>query len=361
MALIFMDGFDHYYHNNSGGTLYSGEADIFKKWTWWLSNTNDVALETGPRYARPPGGMGLRAQNGNGARGAYKVFSANYATFVVGTNLYFNGFLPGNAPIVSVYDYASGVPGGTTQLDIRGDSNGHLTITRNGTVLATSTNVVQANVWYHVELKATIHNTTGQYELRVNDSSTGWIPESSADKNTRGQSSNNYINAVGLSSGGNEVWFDDFYFLDTTGSVANSFIGTQKIVTIMPNAAGNSSQWAGNYAANFVNVNGMVGDRDLTFNQSATAGHIDLFAFGDIPAGDISGIQHNIMARQDTGVARTIRPKVRLGGTNYNGTTVSLQGGYVYVTEPVTLNPADSQAWETADINGAEFGYELVS
>jgi hypothetical protein len=48
MALIFMDGFDHYYHYNAGSTVYSGESDILKKWTWWLSNTSDVTIENGP-------------------------------------------------------------------------------------------------------------------------------------------------------------------------------------------------------------------------------------------------------------------------------------------------------------------------
>jgi len=364
MALIFMDGFDHYYHNNFGATLYNngGEWDIFKKWTWLLSNTLDITLETGPRFARPPGGQGLKIADNDNARGIYKSFSANYATFVAGVNVYFSGYIPGaGAGFMAFFDASSGTPANTQQLDVRGDGVGHLTITRSGTVLATSTNTVLMNVWYHIELLATIHNTTGQYELRVNGSSTGWIPQSTADKNTRGQSSNNYINIVSLQPGNNENWFDDFYFLDTTGSVANGFLGPQRIYTILPTGDGNQTDWTGNYADNFVNVGEAYADRDWTFNQSSTAGAIDLFTFQDIPTATISGIQHNIQVRQDAGSARTLRPKTRIGTTNYNGTTVTLGSNHMFVCEAVTLNPADSGAWETADINGAEFGYELVS
>jgi hypothetical protein len=221
--------------------------------------------------------------------------------------------------------------------------------------------VLSTNTWYHLEFKATIHNTTGVIQLKIDG--TDWIA-STGSLNTRGQTSNNYINGFTIGSSALVVPYtrwDDVYFLDTTGSAANDFIGPQKIITIFPNGAGNSSDWTGNYASNFANVNETGGDGDEIFNQSATAGDIDLFTFDDIPPGTITAIQHTIMARQDSGAVRTFRPKIRIGGTNYNGTTVNLPGSHLFLTEPVMLNPADSAAWEASDINAAEFGYELVS
>lgn len=362
MALIFCDGFDHYAAYMAGSTWY--RDTILKKWSGQVQGQGFSSLSAEPAFARPPGGQGLKFGESNGHRGIFKTLPANLATFVVGFNFYLasSGHLNTGSPLFAVFDSASGVPATTTQLDVRGDGAGHIGVYRNGTLLGSiSSNVLSLYTWYHLELKATINNTTGVYELRINGSSTGWVPEATG-ANTRGQSSNNWINVVALEGAGvNEIWYDDFYVLDTTGSVANSFIGPQKIVTIYPNAVGNSNQWTGNYASNFANVNEATGDGDQTFNQSNTAGHIDLFGFDDIPSGTISGIQHSIMARQDAGAARTFRPKTRISSTNYNGTTVTLPGSHQFLTEAVTLNPADSQAWETADINGAEFGYELVS
>jgi hypothetical protein len=350
MALIFCDGFDHY-----------NAADIYKKWTGSISSPGIVIS---PMYARPPGGMGLGMSPSDNWRGIFKSLPAQYATFVSGFNINFGTYNTYSTnPWWAVWDTTSGV-GTTPQLALNVDSTAHLKLTRGSTTLATSTNTFSQNTWYHVEIKATINSTTGVYEVRVNGSSTGWIPEATG-QNTRGQSSNNWIDAVGLlteyANVGVTLIHDDFYILDTTGSVANDFIGPQKIITVFPTGAGNSAQFTGSYASNFANVNETAGDGDVTVNQSSTAGHIDLFDFDNVPTGTISAIQHVIEARQDTGAARTLRAKTRISGTNYNGTSVVLAGSHVFITEPVTLNPADSAAWEAADVNGAEFGYELVS
>jgi hypothetical protein len=351
MALIFCDGFDHYL-----------AADILKKWTGFTNSFVQGSILGSAIYARPPGGMGIQLSDSNSHRGPYKTLSATFGTFICGFAVNFQSAVPSSAgPIVSFYDSSSGTPSTTTQLDLRGDGAGHLRISRNGTALATSTNVVSTNTWYHVEIKATINNSTGAYEVKVNGSSTGWIPAATS-QNTRGQSTNNYIDIVGLQTAGiSTVYFDDFYFLDTTGSVAADFVGPQKIITIYPTGAGNSAQWAGNYAANFANVNELAGDGDTTFNQSSTAGHIDLYAFDDVPSGTISAIQHVSMARQDAGAARTYRVKTRISSTNYNGTTVNLAGSHVFLTEAASVSPATSSAWTDTELNGAEFGQELVS
>lgn len=351
MALVFCDGFDH----------YVGATDMLKKWTGTINGTTVANNKTDPSYARPPGGMGYSCAEGTTNRGVYKTLTSTHATFVSGFAFLTTSTLGSSAIIWAVYDSTSGTPSGTAQLDIRGDGAGHLRLTRGGTTLATSTNVLSASTWYFVEIKATIHNTTGAYEVRVNGSSTGWIPAATG-ANTRGQSSNNFCDVISVQSGNgiSTCYIDDFYFL--SGSAPNNdFLGPQKIVTLFPSGSGNYSQWTGNYAANYANVNELTGDGDSTFNQSATANQIDSFTFDDVPTGTIAAVQHTMMVRQDAGAARTIAPLQRSSSTDYAGTTLSCAGSYQFLTDPRDTDPATSAAYTTANVNAAEFGYKLIS
>jgi hypothetical protein len=353
MALVFTDGFDHYVG-----------ADTLKKWTGLVASTAIGNVTVRPEWARPPGGMGINIADASVPRGIYKTFGATHTSFVAGFAVYFGTSAPSSAtaPMIAFYDSASGIST-TYQLCLRTDAGGHLVIATGGsagTVLATSTNTFSADTWYHVEIKATINNTTGTYEVKVNGSSTNWIPAATG-KNTRGQSANNYIDVVALETCGlTTTRFDDFYFL-SSASPNNDFLGPVKVQTAFPSGAGNYAQWSGNYASNFTNVQELAGDGDSTFNQSATAAQIDTFAFDDMPTGTIYAVQDVLYARQDAGAARTVRTKFRSGPTDYSGTTFSMAGSYQYHLDPRDVDPATSSAYTVSNFNAQERGYELVS
>jgi uncharacterized protein YbaA (DUF1428 family) len=344
MALIFADGFDHY-----------ESADILRKWTnisGWTPTFGAISPGVYTGWARPPGGQGLRFTNTNQCIG--RQLATPIATFISGFYVYIEG-AGASGPIAMFRD------NGTEQVSVRLDASGHVLFSRNGTTLATSTSVMLLNTWYHVEVKSTIHPSTGTYEVRVNGSATGWIPATTG-ANTRASANSQitefYLGATGAGITGR---FDDFYILDTTGSVANDFVGPQKIITIFPNAAGNYSQWTGNYAANFANVNELTADADSTVNQSSTVNQIDSFAFDDVPAGTITAIQHAIQARQDAGAARSIAAFQRSGSTDYVGTTQALAGSHVFLLDPKSTNPDTSAQWSASGLNAAEFGYKLIA
>lgn len=348
MALVFGDSFDHYLI-----------ADILKKWTSSGGSVTDTNIA--PAYALPPHAAGL-IMGGNAVGYYEKTLLAALTTFVCGT-WFRTGSLANASLILAFMDSATPA---NIHVSVRYDTSGHITLCRDATVLATSTNVLAINTWYHIEVKATIDDSTGAYEVKVDGTSVNWIP-AATNKDTR-NAGNASIGSVRIySRNANDLGgvtnhrFQDFYVLDTTGAVANDFIGPCRFAIIRPVGVGNSAQWTGNYADNFANVADQQGDGDTTFNQDATAGHIDLFTMTNVPTGTIHAIQHVLMARKDAGAARTIRPKTRIGGTNYDGATVSLAATYVFVTEPVSVSPATTAAWDDAEIDGAEFGYELVS
>ena len=350
MSLVFGDSFDHY-----------GHADLLKKWT-----TGPTDILTGPYsaisslYALPPHVSGLSLWRGD--KYIQKTLPAVLATFICG--MWYQATTFANASIIATF-MDSATPD-NIHVSVRWDTSGHITLCRDATVLATSTNVMATNTWYHIEVKATIADaTSGCYEVRVNGSATNWIPAvSNGDTRNSGNASIGSVRLYGNANNGvGTARFQDFYILDTTGTQASDFLGPCRFAVLRPAGAGNSAQFTGNYADNWQNVGDVTADGDATFNQSATAGHIDLFTMSDVPAGTIHAIQHVLYARQDPGAQRVIRPKTRIGGTNYNGTSVNLAASYVMYTEPVMFSPATggSTAWDDAELNGMEAGVELVS
>jgi len=352
MALVFIDGFDHY-----------SQADILKKWTGLTGSAvgTTATLDIRPEFARPPGGMGLFLAQGAVYRGVFKTFAATHTSFVAGFNVFFLNVAT-VSPFIAFYDSSSGAPAGTCQVGLRMDGTGHLqVVTGATTVLTTSTNTLSASTWYHIEVSMTINNSTGSYEVKVNGSSVGWIP-ATASKNTRGQSANNYIDIAALVYVSVGAYFDDFYFLSSSAP-NNTFVGPQKVLAAFPSGVGNYAQWTGNYAANYANVNELAGDGDQTFNQSATVAQVDSFIFDDMPAGTITAVQFAMEARQDAGAARTVAmiERAAAGPTDNALTSFILAGSYLYYLDPHDVDPDTTSAWTVALFNSNEYGVKLIS
>ncbi len=336
---------------------------MLKKWTGINpAETPNLTTywATAPVTSRPGMVASTGARDSILRQALYRNLGTNAATLTVGSYFYMKSMPTNTSGIFAFLDIAGGGLG-ASQIDLRVTNAGQLQVTRNGTVLATSSKSLTQEAWTHIEFKATVHSSTGAYEARVNGTATGWIA-AATNQNTRGASSNDYANGVQIHIpvGGLGFMYDDFYVLDTTGSVANSFVGPQRIYTLRPRSDGNASDWSGTYTDNFTAVSDFVFDGDSSVNYSSTANAIDTFALNNVPSGTVSAVQHVIMARAESG-SRSIRPKTRISTTNYSGTTVNLSTSYTAVIEPVSVSPATSSAWTASEINGAEFGYELVS
>jgi hypothetical protein len=233
-------------------------------------------------------------------------------------------------------------------------------VSRAGTALATSTATITAGVWYWVELRVKVHDTTGTYELRVDGTATGWCSGSGADTRNGGAGT---VTSLIMSNGGG-AYYCGVFIADDSGSAANTWAGPSTFHCRVPSAAGNYAQWTGNSGPNHTNVaESKEPDEDMTFNQSSTANQKDTFKGTAIPAtsGSVYAIQHVLRTKQDGGAARTVRPLTRIGTTDYNGTSFNTPGSYAYRLEPVSVSPATSSAWSISEVDGAEFGYELVS
>jgi hypothetical protein len=325
MALLFCDSFDHYATGTPTGKL-------------------DSAITIGT-------GQGRGGTNSGQMTGATtKNLNGNYATVIVGAAVKIGSL--GGAAVFRLQDSA------TLHVDLRVTAAGELQVTRNGTQLGISSGAgITAGVYYYIEFKATINDATGSFEARLNG--TTHVTGSGAD--TR-NGANAYANQLVINTPGGTSNIDDLYVCDDSGSVNNGFLGDIRVVCVRPNGAGNYSQWTPSAGANYENVDDTTPDSDTTYNSEATAGEKDTYAFGAVGVtGTVKGVQAVAFMRKDDGGARTARMMTRIGGSDYFGGNLSVLDTYKHFLSVWDQSPATSSAWTTTEIDGAEFGVELVS
>lgn len=335
MALRFIDGFDH----------YAIPAQMLLKYTG-VSNTQITSM-TGRRA----GSTAIKMYNGGDK---FWLTLDDQPTWIVGFAFYADSNSSNSSKTLQLVDSTSSVQltmnilSGVIQL-YRGD---------NGTLLVSSAQTLQAGQWNYIEVKATIADSGGVFEVRVNEqvwaTYTGDTKYSSTLANAR---TIRFCTASWVNTG-----IHDLYICDGTGSVNNSYLGDVRVDTVRPVGAGALTQFSPQGGSvNWENVDDATTDGDTTYNVSDTIGQIDTFDCANLPAigSVISGIQVNLMTRKDDAGSRTLRGVMRIASTNYEGADIVLTTDYHVCRQVWDQNPATAAAWTEAAINGAEFGYKV--
>lgn len=327
MSLLFMDGFDHY---------ESGQAS--KKWNGGTSGGNHQATPTGRT------GDCLRI----GGQNRTRYIGKEITTFVFGTAWQTNQ--PLDQAIVHFYD------GVSWQVNIRYEANeGRLEIIGPGGLIGNSPNgSISINTWYYIELKCTIDNSLGTVEFKINGNEE--INETGVDTQA---SSNNYINKLWIGSNQWYSFFDDLYLLDTTGSTNNDFLGDCKVETLVPDGAGNYTQWTPLSGNNWENVDDTTPDDDSTYVSTSGTDFKDTYTFDNLTTGvaEIYGVQSNVYARKDDADFVGIEGLYRINSTDYTVSGGNLSDTYTYQTKIKEKNPDTDAQWTVTDVNSLEFGY----
>ena len=341
MALRFIDGFDHYTTRDQ--LLYKYNT---------AGSSSYVVLDDGRRA----GSQAVRLYAGSG----YIVKSFDeQATWVAGVALKLDALPTGNGAVFMFLDV-----GGDAQACLCISSTGALILKRgstSGITLATSDEALQAGKWYYVEGKITIANSGGTFSARINGRECA-----SYTGDTRYSTSYEKANAIkmyGMPSAV-KIWYDDLYICDGTGSSHNDYLGDVRVDTLFPSAAGNATEFTPTGSANnWENVDDTSPDEDTSYNASDTAGQKDSFGFSDLSAlsSTVLGVQANMLVRKDDAGTRILRSLIRTGGTDYEGSDLSLADSYTNLTQIWMQNPSTAAAWTEAEVNAAEFGYKVQS
>lgn len=234
----------------------------------------------------------------------------------------------------------------------RGTGSGSTIATTSGAAISTGT-------WGYVELKMKIGNAgVGSYELRVN----GINVLSDADEDTQ-NSGAAYTQQVMFRGGGSSTAFqlDDIYILDTSGSLNNDFLGSQKVVALYPNGAGDSTQFTPSTGNNYAAVDENPANDDTDYVESGTSGHLDLYSFDNPSLVNVKGVQINARLRESDGTPFSAYLVAKSGSTQSDGSSIAI-GSATYLTKTRVLetNPDTSAAWTDSELDSAQFGVKVV-
>lgn len=245
----------------------------------------------------------------------------------------------------------------------RGDPTNGIYGTPSGTLIASSAAGVLDGNWRYVEIAATIHPTSGSVTVRVDGTTVLTF-----SGNTKNTGTSNNIDAVKfrtgryLSNPNCIISVDDLYICDGLGTVNNAFLGDVRIQSMLPNAAGSSTQLTPTGSANNYANAGEAPYNDATYNASATVGQRDTYALADLVAGTggikaVQSVAH--MQKSDSGTANA-KIALKSGASVYYDTTVTLATTSTVYTQVRETDPATSAAWTVAAANALEAGMEVA-
>lgn len=341
MSLLFFDGFESY-----------ATADILKDYT---SQTGSVAIDaTGGRRG---GGAFNGPNNASTAANIVKALGVASSTIAIGF-----AFNPSSAPNTA-RNIARLLDSGSNQLEIKYNTDATLSISRNGTVLGTSAATVDVDSYQYLELKATIHDTTGSYELRKNG--VNILSATNVDtKNTANAS----VNQVSIGMDGNSLntitWkYDDFYVLNTSGSSNNDFLGDIRVDAIYPNADGTHTDWTPSTGTDHYTLVDDITPNTSDYVSSGTAGQKDSFNMASPPAlasEVIFGVRVKVAALKDDAGSRSIKVGVRSGTTESVSAAQALSTSQLYYSSIHEVDPDTGTAWTPSGIDNLQALIEAV-
>jgi hypothetical protein len=334
MALLFMDGFDHY-----------TTSDLFKKW-----NTGGAGTTVDSGQGRRSTGA-LRISNTGSFWGIGKAVSSE--SYVIGFALRFTDTNSGNAALW--IDDSTG----NTQCSIGLNGSNRLTLWRGygSTVLATSTAILSPNTWYYIEWKVTIADsiTADSCIVRINGVNEINLPAGTDVKN----SSNAGGSTIRISGWTNNTYYDDMYVCDLTGTTNNDFLGDCRIDTIFPDAEGTYLQGTPSTGTTHYTLVDETTPNTTDYNSLANVNDRDSYGFANVASlasQQIYAVQVSAYTAKDDAGVISAAPFIRSGSVNLDGPTSGLSTDYIYMRQIAETDPNTSSQWTQTAINSAEFG-----
>jgi hypothetical protein len=239
-----------------------------------------------------------------------------------------------------------------------GDS-GQLAVFRDSTLLGITSDIrIPIGRWHYIELKVVTDNTNGSFELCVAGQSV--LSASGIDTQPGANAYHDTFRCKG--SGSIRPQWDDIYFLDSTGSSSNDFLGSVRVVSVDPDGD-DTANWTTSTPSgtHYENVDDAICDFDTSYVEEATPTTTDLYDYEDLPTlGDIYGIQVNTVCRETDATTFSLITPIESGSTQYDDS-----GQVVGTTDWLTLvrvedqDPDTSAAWTESGLNAAKIGVKV--
>lgn len=339
--LLLIEGFDTY-HTSVDVSLW---ANLQKRWA--LSAWSTYYKGKTGRWA----GLSLECVD----KDIYihsKTLPTSSATVIVGFNAKWTSLGNSYAWVLCFYGNTAAGP----RLCLT--SGGELQIRdQYGTLIGTTTGAnIQANVWSHIEVKM-ICGAAGSAVVRVNGITK--LTTGTFDSRIASETLYRHLNFQGTPT----VYFDDIYCCDGSGSLNNDFLGVKQVVAIMPNAAGDSTQWTPSAGDNYATLDERP-PSEADYVQTDTPNNLDLYNFEALSSltGGVVGVQLNVLVKSTVdGFPWTVKFPFKGTAQSDGDDVVVTSGTSTYMSRLLETNPDTGNPWELSEINAAQFGLKLVS
>lgn len=350
MALLFIDGFDHY---DPQAVDSFGDP--------WLARGKAAYLSPQATRinGRRPSSYALRLPQGPGG-GYVKNLDTTKTSLVVGAAIRVTPFQnTAEEPVLL------GVRDANSQVAhlVKIGEDGRLKLYRwqygYEYLISTSVASAPARGWHYIELLVTQGTSNGVLSVRIN----GILAIQMTAQNTLqggGQLLTAFVGAVPGQACPLTLDVDDFYIADTSGTINNTFLGDVRVDALKAQANGSLNQWMvtpGGPAA----WQAVSDDDETTAIRAASTGLRQSFDVAPLPAmaaPAIHGVQLTLLARKtDAGLGK-VKGLVVSGAQSAVSTDIILQEQLAWQSALFERNPNGNVQWTEAAFNAAEFGVE---
>jgi hypothetical protein len=154
--------------------------------------------------------------------------------------------------------------------------------------------------------------------------------------------------------------FDDIAVNDTAGTANNGRAQDGRVVLLLPNGAGSSTQLTRggtDTGANFSQVNELP-PAMAQYVGSNTVGNRDLYTLADVAVAvqSINVVEAILLAQNSDAGGGSIAPTIKSGATVNEVTAIGLSTSPGYVVGRWETDPNTSAAWTISAVNAAEAG-----
>lgn len=341
MALLWIDGFDHYNGGSENGTVIS--ADEIRGCYQSGQGTNRDITNSGIH------GLSFRLDQVN-ASGVFRFLDT--PVDVLGTGCYFS--TPGVASGQQLGLIGTQDSSGTNLFCVSRENDGTVTIRSgafNGSTLATSSGTLVNNTVYHLEIKWTIDSSVGSIEVRIDGS-----PFVTYSGNTGTTSIGRVYLGRTANAGGQALVADDFYIWDDSGTVNNDWLGERQVYTLRPSANGSPMDWAVTGGGEAFEALDNLPPSGTNYISEASVNDRAVFALDDLPTTQVSiaGIQTMVWAQKDGAGTSDLEYGIITNSVEESDVIQPTNGEWSWYTQIVEQNPDTVDTWQPGQINALE-------